>query len=236
MLQLKPVCFECSSLILTWYCVSNVPVLFHGVSPPPQISMPLYPLSSCLSGWTTPALCAGLCICCPASGFGDCRRKGRDIYAFLTFSRNSLGITSFFFRDVIPSPLLSEGGWERKNGILTQQEQCDTSNRSPLRECSWLTLSPFLSASSLLQNNADQVAFQVGGGLSALEQILQVVTAASTPTAVPRIPLKWVSALAMCLSHTHTHTASSWDTFLNSCSVSDFLLSQTSMLVIYIQL
>ncbi|KAK3558377.1 hypothetical protein QTP86_017981 [Hemibagrus guttatus] len=39
-------------------------------------------------------------------------------------------------------------------------------------------------------NNADQVAFQVGGGLSALEQILQVVTAASTPTAVPRIPLK----------------------------------------------
>ncbi|XP_053541454.1 S phase cyclin A-associated protein in the endoplasmic reticulum isoform X2 [Ictalurus punctatus] len=40
------------------------------------------------------------------------------------------------------------------------------------------------------KNNADQVAFQVGGGLSALEQILQVVTAASTPTAVPRIPLK----------------------------------------------
>ncbi|MGH0153040.1 UNVERIFIED_CONTAM: hypothetical protein FKN15_050050 [Acipenser sinensis] len=40
------------------------------------------------------------------------------------------------------------------------------------------------------QNNADQVAFQVGGGLSALEQILQVVTAASCPNAVPRIPLK----------------------------------------------
>ncbi|XP_015199092.2 S phase cyclin A-associated protein in the endoplasmic reticulum isoform X1 [Lepisosteus oculatus] len=40
------------------------------------------------------------------------------------------------------------------------------------------------------QNNADQVAFQVGGGLSALEQILQVVTAASSLTAVPRIPLK----------------------------------------------
>ncbi|XP_044047992.1 S phase cyclin A-associated protein in the endoplasmic reticulum isoform X4 [Siniperca chuatsi] len=40
------------------------------------------------------------------------------------------------------------------------------------------------------QNNADQVAFQVGGGLSALEQILQVIAAASTPTAVPRIPLK----------------------------------------------
>ncbi|XP_066557931.1 S phase cyclin A-associated protein in the endoplasmic reticulum isoform X2 [Amia ocellicauda] len=40
------------------------------------------------------------------------------------------------------------------------------------------------------QNNADQVAFQVGGGLSALEQILQVVAAASSPAAVPRIPLK----------------------------------------------
>ncbi|XP_034442831.1 S phase cyclin A-associated protein in the endoplasmic reticulum isoform X5 [Hippoglossus hippoglossus] len=44
------------------------------------------------------------------------------------------------------------------------------------------------------QNNADQVAFQVGGGLSALEQILHVITAASTPTAVPRIPLKSLCA------------------------------------------
>ncbi|CAF98291.1 unnamed protein product, partial [Tetraodon nigroviridis] len=44
------------------------------------------------------------------------------------------------------------------------------------------------------KNNADQVAFQMGGGLSALEQILQVVTVASTPTAVPRIPLKSLSA------------------------------------------
>nr|XP_057930761.1 S phase cyclin A-associated protein in the endoplasmic reticulum isoform X4 [Doryrhamphus excisus] len=44
------------------------------------------------------------------------------------------------------------------------------------------------------QNNADQVAFQVGGGLSALEQILQVVTAASSPTALPRIPLKSLCA------------------------------------------
>ncbi|XP_029008526.1 S phase cyclin A-associated protein in the endoplasmic reticulum isoform X4 [Betta splendens] len=44
------------------------------------------------------------------------------------------------------------------------------------------------------QNNADQVAFQVGGGLSTLEQILQVITAASTPTAVPRIPLKSLCA------------------------------------------
>ncbi|XP_034542425.1 S phase cyclin A-associated protein in the endoplasmic reticulum [Notolabrus celidotus] len=44
------------------------------------------------------------------------------------------------------------------------------------------------------QNNADQVAFQVGGGLSALEQILQVITAASTPTAVPRIPHKSLCA------------------------------------------
>ncbi|XP_015234429.1 PREDICTED: S phase cyclin A-associated protein in the endoplasmic reticulum isoform X3 [Cyprinodon variegatus] len=44
------------------------------------------------------------------------------------------------------------------------------------------------------QNNADQVAFQVGGGLSALEQILQVITAVTTPTAVPRIPLKSLCA------------------------------------------
>ncbi|KAM7414572.1 hypothetical protein PAMA_019404 [Pampus argenteus] len=44
------------------------------------------------------------------------------------------------------------------------------------------------------QNNADQVAFQVGGGLSALEQILQVLSAVSTPTAVPRIPFKSLCA------------------------------------------
>ncbi|KAM9377241.1 S phase cyclin A-associated protein in the endoplasmic reticulum isoform 1-T1 [Pholidichthys leucotaenia] len=44
------------------------------------------------------------------------------------------------------------------------------------------------------QNNADQVAFQVGGGLFALEQILQVITAVSTPTALPRIPHKSLCA------------------------------------------
>uniref|UniRef100_A0A8C5GSD9 C2H2-type domain-containing protein n=1 Tax=Gouania willdenowi TaxID=441366 RepID=A0A8C5GSD9_GOUWI len=44
------------------------------------------------------------------------------------------------------------------------------------------------------QNNADQVAFQMGGGLLALEQILQVITAVSTPTALPRIPLKSLCA------------------------------------------
>ncbi|XP_061577834.1 S phase cyclin A-associated protein in the endoplasmic reticulum isoform X2 [Cololabis saira] len=57
------------------------------------------------------------------------------------------------------------------------------------------------------QNNADQVAFQVSGGLSALEQILQVITAVSTPAAVPRIPLKSLCAavnsyyLACCFSN-----------------------------------
>nr|XP_046249212.1 S phase cyclin A-associated protein in the endoplasmic reticulum isoform X2 [Scatophagus argus] len=55
------------------------------------------------------------------------------------------------------------------------------------------------------QNNADQVAFQVGGGLSALEQILQVVTAASTPTAVPRIPLK-----SLCAAVNTYYLACSW--------------------------
>uniref|UniRef100_A0A3P8VJE8 S-phase cyclin A-associated protein in the ER n=1 Tax=Cynoglossus semilaevis TaxID=244447 RepID=A0A3P8VJE8_CYNSE len=44
------------------------------------------------------------------------------------------------------------------------------------------------------QNNADQIAFRVGGGLLALEQILNVITTASTPTAVPRIPLKSLCA------------------------------------------
>ncbi|XP_061772960.1 S phase cyclin A-associated protein in the endoplasmic reticulum isoform X6 [Nerophis ophidion] len=44
------------------------------------------------------------------------------------------------------------------------------------------------------QNNADQVAFQISGGLSALEQILQVVSAASSQTAIPRIPLKSLCA------------------------------------------
>lgn len=44
------------------------------------------------------------------------------------------------------------------------------------------------------QNNADQVSFQMGGGLLALEQVLQVITAASTPSAVPRIPVKSLCA------------------------------------------
>uniref|UniRef100_A0A8C6WNE4 S-phase cyclin A-associated protein in the ER n=1 Tax=Neogobius melanostomus TaxID=47308 RepID=A0A8C6WNE4_9GOBI len=44
------------------------------------------------------------------------------------------------------------------------------------------------------QNNADQVSFQMGGGLLALEQILQVITAASTPSTVPRIPVKSLCA------------------------------------------
>lgn len=56
------------------------------------------------------------------------------------------------------------------------------------------------------QSNADQVAFQVGGGLSALEQILQVITAASTPTAVPRIPLKWVPSPNASASVSHANT------------------------------
>lgn len=56
------------------------------------------------------------------------------------------------------------------------------------------------------QSNADQVAFQVGGGLSALEQILQVISAASTPTAVPRIPLKWVPSPNASASVSHANT------------------------------
>ncbi|XP_038640148.1 S phase cyclin A-associated protein in the endoplasmic reticulum isoform X1 [Scyliorhinus canicula] len=40
------------------------------------------------------------------------------------------------------------------------------------------------------QNNADQIGFQVGGGLSALEQILHVVNTVSSPNIAPRIPVK----------------------------------------------
>ncbi|XP_067829628.1 S phase cyclin A-associated protein in the endoplasmic reticulum isoform X2 [Heptranchias perlo] len=40
------------------------------------------------------------------------------------------------------------------------------------------------------QNNADQIGFQVGGGLTALEQILHVVNAVSSPNIAPRIPVK----------------------------------------------
>ncbi|XP_077451667.1 S phase cyclin A-associated protein in the endoplasmic reticulum isoform X4 [Stigmatopora argus] len=55
------------------------------------------------------------------------------------------------------------------------------------------------------QNTADQVAFQVAGGLSALEQILQVVTAASSPTTIPRIPYK-----SLCVAlNTYYYTCSS---------------------------
>ncbi|XP_078286221.1 S phase cyclin A-associated protein in the endoplasmic reticulum isoform X1 [Rhinoraja longicauda] len=40
------------------------------------------------------------------------------------------------------------------------------------------------------QNSADQIGFQVGGGLTALEQILHVVNAVSSPNIAPRIPVK----------------------------------------------
>ncbi|XP_067871611.1 S phase cyclin A-associated protein in the endoplasmic reticulum isoform X2 [Heterodontus francisci] len=40
------------------------------------------------------------------------------------------------------------------------------------------------------QNNADQIGFQVGGGLTALEQILHVVNTVSSPNIAPRIPVK----------------------------------------------
>ncbi|XP_076118616.1 S phase cyclin A-associated protein in the endoplasmic reticulum isoform X1 [Alosa pseudoharengus] len=84
------------------------------------------------------------------------------------------------------------------------------------------------------QNNADQVAFQVGGGLSALEQILQVVTAASTPAAVPRIPLKSLSAAA------HTYYLACSRCYINCAYVlysnkitflMDLLLHQLSLYV-----
>ncbi|XP_047675769.1 S phase cyclin A-associated protein in the endoplasmic reticulum isoform X5 [Tachysurus fulvidraco] len=83
-------------------------------------------------------------------------------------------------------------------------------------------------------NNADQVAFQVGGGLSALEQILQVVTAASTPTAVPRIPLKSLYATVNVYSQACSHCYSNCFYIFYSNKITpllDLLLHQLTLYV-----
>ncbi|KAG1939378.1 S phase cyclin A-associated protein in the endoplasmic reticulum [Pimephales promelas] len=84
------------------------------------------------------------------------------------------------------------------------------------------------------QNNADQVAFQVGGGLTALEQILQVVTAASSPTAIPRIPLKSLCAAVNTyyLSCAHCHNNCSYVLYSNKITfLMDLLLHQLTLFV-----
>ncbi|XP_069384838.1 S phase cyclin A-associated protein in the endoplasmic reticulum isoform X3 [Paralichthys olivaceus] len=84
------------------------------------------------------------------------------------------------------------------------------------------------------QNNADQVAFQVGGGLSALEQILHVITAASTPTAVPRIPLKSLCAAVNTyyLACSRCPTNCSYVLFSNKIALlMDLLLHQLTLYV-----
>lgn len=144
------------------------------------------------ANWSLQSICLPLKLdCCGAES--GC--------ALLRLNRNTFGIT--LFQISIPHP------HRRKRGSLSGE-----SHVIPCPACGSLSLSFFSlplfflslslsfshslflsfshSLSHIYQNNADQVAFQVGGGLSALEQILQVVTAASTPTAVPRIPLKWV--------------------------------------------
>ncbi|KAM8890807.1 S phase cyclin A-associated protein in the endoplasmic reticulum isoform 5-T5 [Spinachia spinachia] len=84
------------------------------------------------------------------------------------------------------------------------------------------------------ENNADQVAFQVGGGLSALEQILQVVAVSSTPNAVPRIPLKSLCAAVhtYCLACSHC-PASCFDVLFSNKIVllMDLLLHQLTLYV-----
>ncbi|XP_050955383.1 S phase cyclin A-associated protein in the endoplasmic reticulum isoform X3 [Labeo rohita] len=84
------------------------------------------------------------------------------------------------------------------------------------------------------QNNADQVAFQVGGGLTALEQILQVVTAASSPTAVPRIPHKSLCAAVNTyyLSCVRCHNNCSYVLYSNKITfLMDILLHQLTLFV-----
>ncbi|XP_040018481.2 S phase cyclin A-associated protein in the endoplasmic reticulum isoform X3 [Gasterosteus aculeatus] len=84
------------------------------------------------------------------------------------------------------------------------------------------------------ENNADQVAFQVGGGLTALEQILQVVAASSTPNAVPRIPLKSLCAAVHTYYLACSHCpASCFDVLFSNKIVllMDLLLHQLTLYV-----
>ncbi|XP_061078559.1 S phase cyclin A-associated protein in the endoplasmic reticulum isoform X3 [Conger conger] len=84
------------------------------------------------------------------------------------------------------------------------------------------------------QNNADQVAFQVGGGLSALEQILQVVVAATTPATVPRIPLKSLcnAVNTFCLACSGCYSNCSYVLFSNKITfLMDLLLHQLMLYV-----
>uniref|UniRef100_A0A3P9IDR8 S-phase cyclin A-associated protein in the ER n=1 Tax=Oryzias latipes TaxID=8090 RepID=A0A3P9IDR8_ORYLA len=84
------------------------------------------------------------------------------------------------------------------------------------------------------QNTADQVVFQVSGGLSALEQILQVITAASTPIAVPRIPPKSLCAAvnAYYLACSCCPTNCSYMLFTNKIVLlMDLLLHQLTLFV-----
>ncbi|XP_067091367.1 S phase cyclin A-associated protein in the endoplasmic reticulum isoform X1 [Osmerus mordax] len=84
------------------------------------------------------------------------------------------------------------------------------------------------------QNNADQVAFQVGGGLSVVEQILQVATAVTTPTTVPRIPLKSLCAAVNIynLACSHCHHNCFYVLFSNKIALlMDLLLHQLTLYV-----
>uniref|UniRef100_A0A4W5P1M2 S-phase cyclin A-associated protein in the ER n=1 Tax=Hucho hucho TaxID=62062 RepID=A0A4W5P1M2_9TELE len=84
------------------------------------------------------------------------------------------------------------------------------------------------------RNNEDQVAFQVGGGLSTLEQILQVVTATSTPNAVSRIPIKSLCAAinTYYLACSRCHLNCTYVLFSNKIAfLMDLLLHQLTLFV-----
>ncbi|XP_029490157.1 S phase cyclin A-associated protein in the endoplasmic reticulum-like isoform X6 [Oncorhynchus nerka] len=84
------------------------------------------------------------------------------------------------------------------------------------------------------QNNEDQVAFQVGGGLSTLEQILQVVTVTATPTAVSRIPIKSLCAAinTYYLACSRCHLNCTYVIFSNKIAfLMDLLLHQLTLFV-----
>ncbi|XP_056595881.1 S phase cyclin A-associated protein in the endoplasmic reticulum isoform X3 [Triplophysa dalaica] len=118
---------------------------------------------------------------------------------------------------------------------LVKQQQGQDSGQWPSKKVSGLdrTLGE-ISRILEKQNNADQVAFQVGGGLSALEQILQVITTVSSPTSVPRIPLKSLCAAVNTYYLTCAHCLNNCSYVLYSNKITflmDLLLHQLTLFV-----
>ncbi|XP_005995698.1 S phase cyclin A-associated protein in the endoplasmic reticulum isoform X1 [Latimeria chalumnae] len=84
------------------------------------------------------------------------------------------------------------------------------------------------------QSNIDQVAFQAAGGITVLEQILQVITTASSPNTVPRIPVKSLCNVlhAYNLACSNCHENSIYVLFSNKLTfLMDLLVHQLTLYV-----